>query len=92
MIKGKSKICTHYSHCFCTIDIIKEEDMFTLGVEPVFSDSKSLEVVDKVIKYAREHIKIGKIFCDKEFFTTEILYTFIKNGVDFVVAVPKDEE
>ncbi|MFQ6056670.1 MAG: transposase [Methanosarcinales archaeon] len=91
-VKGKSKNGTHYSHSFCTIDIIKEEDMFTLGVEPVFSDSKKSEVVEKVIKYANEHIKIGKIFCDKEFFTTEILHTFIKIGVDFVVAVPKNKK
>lgn len=74
-VKGKSKNGTHYSHSFCTIDIIKEEDMFTLGVEPVFSDSKKSEVVEKVIKYANEHIKIGKIF-------SEILHTFIKIGVD----------
>ncbi|MFQ6056633.1 MAG: hypothetical protein ACE5KE_02620 [Methanosarcinales archaeon] len=28
----------------------------------------------------------------KEFFTTEILHTLIKSGVDFVVAVPKNKK
>ena len=66
-VKGKVKAGTHHAHCFCTSDVIRRDEKFTLAVRPVFKRTNKASVLKNVVQYAKKHVKIGKIFLDKEY-------------------------
>ena len=90
-VKGKAKDGTHHAHCFCTSDVIRRDEKFTLAVRPVFKRSNKASVVKNVVQYAKKHVKIGKIFLDKEYYAGKVINALKEIGALYVIAAPMNE-
>jgi len=57
----------------------------TLLALPVGKFSSKHEIVEKLIRYAKSKINIGKVYVDRGFFSSEIINLFEKHGLVFVM-------
>ena len=63
------------SHCFryITINVVENGKRFTLLALPMHKFTTKLEVVNKLITYAKSKVKINRIYLDRGFFSTDII-------------------
>jgi len=75
------------THCykFATINIVEAEERFTLLALPVGPFDKTADILRRLLTYARQRIKIRKVYADRGFFSGECIQVFYSFGLKFLM-------
>jgi hypothetical protein len=84
MVGTKATCGTHYCHQILSIDIV-EEQAFTLGFEPIFSDSDIGERTVSLIENAKLKISIEAVLMDRGFFNGFYIIKLIEHKIPYII-------
>jgi len=76
---------------FATINIVEAGNRFTLLALPVGALDSKVEIIDKLIQYAKGKIKINKIYADRGFFSADIINVFKKHNLTFLMPATQNK-
>ena len=84
---------THHAYKFGTICIVENGTRFTLFALPVESggnrEREMMKVIDKLLSYATKRIQINRVYMDRWFYRTEVVYILKKYGLHFIIQAVK---
>jgi len=83
VVGGKKE--PHWVHKFATIDIIERGCTFTIFVLPLNETRLNKNIVDTLITEAKKRIKINCLYADAEFMGAELIDTYLKHRISYVV-------
>lgn len=90
MVLGtQAKNGTSYAYKFATINIVERGIRFTLKALPISDYSEICNVVEELIKYAMQKVKIRRIYLDRGFYEVPIVRMLKRLGVHFVIQAKK---
>lgn len=86
MVMGrKPERGTNKCYRFATINIVENNRRFTLLALPVTQLDKTEEVLSKLLAYAKQRIKIRKVYVDRGFFSGKCIRIFNKHQLKFLM-------
>lgn len=85
IVGGKPDRGTTKFYKFATISIVEAGNRIVLFALPVSQFDSAVEVVDKLIKYAKSKIKINRIYVDRGFFSADMINLFYKHKLEFLM-------
>jgi len=76
---------TNRGYRFATINIVEAGRRFTLLALPVGPFDKTEDMLSKLLRYAKQRIKIRKVYVDRGFFSGKCIRVFNKNQLNFLM-------
>ncbi len=76
---------TNRGYRFATINIVEAGRRFTLLALPVGPFDKKEDILSKLLAYAKQRIKIRKVYADRGFFSGKCIRVFNKNQLNFLM-------
>lgn len=70
---------------FATIEIVEKEERFTLLAIPVGPFEDKQRILQKLIDYAKERVKINRLYADRGFYDSKSIDLFKRNGIKFLM-------
>jgi putative transposase len=88
MVVGtKPSLGTSYAYKYATINIVEEGRRFTLIALPVGPLSSYIKIVERLLAFTKDRIKIRKLYADRYFFKSNVINLFKKMGITFLMPV-----
>jgi len=91
VVRKKPEKGTTKCYRFATINIVESENRFTLLALPVGIFDSKVDIVDKLISYAKTKIRINKIYADRGFFSADIINLFKKHNLTFLMPATQNK-
>lgn len=86
MVVGKKpERGTDRCYRFATVNIVEADRRFTLLALPVGPFDNTDEILSQLIHYAKQRIKVRKVYTDRGFFNGKCIRVFNKNHVHFLM-------
>jgi len=76
---------TSHGYRFATINIVEAGRRFTLLALPVGPFDKTEDILSKLLAYAKQRIKIRKVYADRGFFSGKCIRVFNKSHLKFLM-------
>jgi len=92
VVGAKCKNGTKWAFRFATLNIVVAGKRFTLMVLPMSQFTTKEYVLERLITYAQNKIKIGTVYADRGFFNVMCLRTLDKLGVDWMIPAIQNEK
>lgn len=89
---GKHKNGTNFFFKYMTMQIMIKNKIITLGMRFYSREHKQPELVDELIKLAKEYVKIGVVLLDRGFRDVEILNNLEYRGASVLMPCIKDKK
>jgi Transposase DDE domain len=80
---------TSYAYKFATINLVQNGIRFTLKALPIKKYSEICDVVEELIKYAMQKVKIRKIYLDRGFYSVPIVRMMKRLHVHYIIQAQK---
>ena len=89
MVLGtKPKKGTHLAYKFATINVLESGRRFTLLALPIGDYSEMADVVERLIVYAKQRVKIRRVYLDRWFYRVDMIRVLKKHGLKFIIQAP----
>jgi hypothetical protein len=92
IVKSQSKNGTNRFIRFATIAVVEDGKRFTLKVLPVTPLSNTADVVEELIRYARQLVDIRVALFDRGFYSNAVIETMKDLGERFVMPAVKNDK
>lgn len=89
VIRIQRKKGTSRGYRFATVNVVRGGYRFTLLALPVRRHSEMLDVVERLLKFARKRIKINRVYCDRWFYSVGAIRMLKRLKLKFVIQAPK---
>lgn len=76
---------TSRAYRYATLTIVEPGRRFTVKVIPMDKATPKADVVFQLLQYAKERIKIGTVFLDRGFYSTDVILALNSMGIPFVM-------
>ena len=90
VLQTKPQEGTTRAYRFATINVVASGRRFTLLALPMNRFTTKVEIVRKLIEYAKEKVHVGTVYVDRGFFSTNVINLFKKLGVKFLMPAVKN--
>lgn len=85
IIETKPKNGTTHAYEFITIKIVSGDEQYTLMALPVNKFSNRVELVEKLLRYAKKWVTIRRLYVDREFYGGHFINLFKRMGIKFIM-------
>jgi putative transposase len=91
VVTTKYKNGTKLAYRFDTINVVEAGKRFTLLVLPMSQFTSKTEVLEKLVSYAKQKIKIRMLYVDRGFFSISCIATLEKLGVKYLMPATQNQ-
>jgi len=81
---------TSHAYRFATINVVVHGQRFTLLALPMDRSTTKVEIIKKLIGYARKKVRIGTVYVDRGFFSVQVISLLKILGVKFLMPAIKN--
>lgn len=92
VIGTKHKAGTNYAHSFVTLDSIVKGERFSLAFLPRVVKSRKIDIVENLLKTAKERVSIRIALLDREFYQVNVVKLLYRYGLKFIIPAKDTEE
>ena len=76
---------TSYAYQFITLDIVEHNERITLAALPVFHRGDQNRLVEQLLSYAKDKVRISRVLLDRGFFDEECINMLNRMGLRYIM-------
>ena len=81
---------TNYAFKFATVNVVENGERYVLFALPVAIKTRKVDIVSRLLRYAKEKVRIRRVFMDRGFFGTDVIEYLNRSGVKFLMPATKN--